>query len=193
MNIYNFNKETKEYLSTVPAEADPEASKIQGVFVPLLPANSTLTPPPEYNKENQIPVFENNNWIIKSDYRKNYYKVDENLSVENISTIGEQEGFIIVDKPTGESIKQNPDKYKITDNQVIAKTDEEYQAELARREAEIKIQQIKTELYELDLDAIRPLRAILAGSQTDEDLEKLKEIENQAAELRIEIQPLKNL
>lgn len=61
------------------------------------------------------------------------------------------------------------------------KTDEEK----AQQEVECRIQEIKSELYELDLQAIRPLRAILAGTQTDEDLEKLKEIENQAAELRV--------
>lgn len=69
------------------------------------------------------------------------------------------------------------------------KTDEEK----AQQEAECRIQEIKSELDELDLQAIRPLRAILAGTQTDEDLQKLKEIENLAAELRIKLQPLKNL
>lgn len=57
----------------------------------------------------------------------------------------------------------------------------------------MQIQQIKTTLCELDLHAIRPLRAILSGTQTEEDLEKIKEIETKAKELRIKIQPLKSL
>lgn len=68
-----------------------------------------------------------------------------------------------------------------------------YETEQAQRDAEYRIEEIKTALYELDLEAIRPLRAILAGTQTDEDLEKIKEIETKAKELRIKIQPLKSL
>ncbi len=68
-----------------------------------------------------------------------------------------------------------------------------YETEQAQRYAEYRIEEIKTALYELDLEAIRPLRAILAGTQTDEDLEKIKEIETNAKELRIKIQPLKSL
>ena len=128
MNIYNYDEKTKEYLSTIIAEADPEETKLKGKFVPLVPANATLIEVPEY-KTNEIPVFENNNWVIKSDYRKNYYKVDVNLNVLEIKDIGEQEGFYIVDKTTGDLIKENPNKYKISDNKVVAKSDEEYQAE----------------------------------------------------------------
>lgn len=68
-----------------------------------------------------------------------------------------------------------------------------YESEQAQRDAECQIEEIKTALYELDLEAIRPLRAILAGTQTDEDLEKIKEIETKAKELRIKMQPLKSL
>lgn len=193
MLIYNYDKITHEYLSSRTVDSDPEATRLQGKFVPLIPANATLIPPPQYNSQRQIPVFKNGEWSVKQDYRKNFYKVDDNLTVDDIRTIGEQEGFYIVDKAVGDLIKQNPDKYKIKDNQVIAKTNEEYQAELARREAEMQIQQIKTTLCELDLHAIRPLRAILSGTQTEEDLEKIKEIETKAKELRIKIQPLKSL
>ena len=133
MNIYNYDEKTKEYLSTTIAEADPEEIKLKGKFVPLVPANATLIEVPEYG-ENEIPVFENENWVIKPDYRINFYKVDDNLSVQEIKTIGDQEGCYIVDKTTGDLIKQNPDKFKIVDNQVIAKTDEEYQAEQAEKQ-----------------------------------------------------------
>lgn len=65
--------------------------------------------------------------------------------------------------------------------------------EKAQEESESRIREIKAALSELDLEAIRPLRAILAGTQTEEDLEKIKEIETKAKELRIKIQPLKSL
>ena len=88
--------------------------------------------------------------------------------------------------------------YALEANEMIGEQGEpvvnpNFESEQAAIKAECRMQEIKSALYELDLDAIRPLRAILAGTQTNEDLEKLKEIENQAAELRIEIQPLKNL
>ena len=73
-------------------------------------------------------------WTVKPDYRKNFYKVDDNLNVLPIDTIGVQEGFYVVDKSTGDLIKENPDKYKISDENVIAKTDEEYSQEQAQKE-----------------------------------------------------------
>lgn len=73
-------------------------------------------------------------WTVKPDYRKNFYKVDNNLNVLKIDTIGEQEGFYVVDKITGDLIKENPDKYKISDGNVVAKTDEEYEQEQAQKE-----------------------------------------------------------
>lgn len=135
MNIYKYSKITKEYLSIGIAEADPEETKLQGEFVPLVPANATLKEIPSYNQDNQIPVFENDNWVVKADYRKNYYKVDEDLNVSDIDTIGEQEG-IIVDKETGDLVKENPEMYKIVDNSVVKKSDEEYQQEQQQKEAE---------------------------------------------------------
>lgn len=75
-------------------------------------------------------------------------------------------------------------------NYTYGEKNENYETEQAQRDAEYRIKEIKTALYELDLAAIRPLRAILAGTQTDEDLEKIKEIETKAKELRITISTL---
>lgn len=136
MNLYNYDENTKEYLYTSVAEADPEETKIQGKFIPLIPANCTEIPIPTYNSDNQIPIFENDNWVTKPDYRKNYYKVNNNLNVEDIITIGEQEGYYIVDKATGEDIKQNSDWYKISSNNIVKKSSSEYEAEQAQKERE---------------------------------------------------------
>ena len=50
--------------------------------------------------------------------------------------------------------------------------------------------EIKRELGVLDEQAIRPLRAILTGTSTGEDTDKLREIEAQAAVLRDELAEL---
>ena len=52
---------------------------------------------------------------------------------------------------------------------------------------EQKIAEFKQQLAELDLQAVRPLRAIAAGTGTDEDKARLSEIESQAEMLRAEI------
>ncbi len=50
-----------------------------------------------------------------------------------------------------------------------------------------QVQFLKRQLNELDLQAVRPLRAIAAGTATDEDRDKLREIEAQAEVLRAEL------
>lgn len=133
MNLYNYDKNTKEYLSTTLASADPMETKIRGEFVPLVPANATLIEPPTI-EANQVAVFENNKWVVKADYRKNYVKVDDNFQVQEITTIGEQEGFYVVDKAIGELIKENPDNFKIQNGKIVQKTEDEYEQEQAEKE-----------------------------------------------------------
>ncbi len=55
---------------------------------------------------------------------------------------------------------------------------------------EQKIAEIKSQLNQLDLSAIRSLRAIAAGTATEEDTVKLSEIESTATELRSQISNL---
>ena len=187
MNIYNFHSITKEYLTTVVAEADPAETKKQGKFIPLVPANATLIEPPIV-EINQVAVFENNKWIIKADYRKNYVKVDDNFQVQEITTIGEQEGFYVVDKATGELIKENPNNFKIQDGEVVQKTEIEIEQEKALEEIEL----IKGQLSELDSKTIRPLRAIMSGDYNTEDKETLNSIEEEAKRLREKILTLES-
>ncbi len=47
---------------------------------------------------------------------------------------------------------------------------------------------LKNQLEELDRQAIRPLRAIAAGTDTEEDREILTDLERQAAEIRTELE-----
>ena len=94
-----------------------------------------------YEEQEKITDVLIEEWTLKPDYRKNFYKVDDNLNVLPIDTIGEQEGFYLVDKSTGDLIKENPDKYKISDGNVVAKTDEEYLQEQAE-EKQARIQNL---------------------------------------------------
>ena len=165
-NIYRYSPQTMEYTGFSQCEKDPEESKVQGRFIPLVPANSTLLEVPEY-EENEIPVYSRTiethqepyevidpetgethieykevteiieNWDIQPDYRQNFLKVDNDLNVYDITTIGEQEGFIIVTKEVGDDIKADKDWYKIVDNKVVKKSKKEYeQKQYDRREAE---------------------------------------------------------
>lgn len=128
MIIYNYDEKTKEYTGTSPVDYDP-AEKERGILKPLVPANATLTPPPEYNEYNEIPVMQDGQWVIKPDYRKNYYSVNEHWLVEEIHTIGElAEGLYLVTKEVGEKIKENFEKFKIENGEIVELTEEEFAA-----------------------------------------------------------------
>lgn len=129
MKIYNYDSETKIYLSSQNADLDPEETKIQGKDVYLIPDNATTTKPPAA-KENSVRVWDENKWIYVADYRQNYYKVDSNLNVFTIDKIGEiEQGYILVEKETGNLIKENPEDYIIDNDSIREKTAEEKQAE----------------------------------------------------------------
>lgn len=162
-NIYNYDGITKEFTGLVEqADKDSAKSAQVGHFVPMVHANATLLEPPKV-EENQIQVYSKTietheepyevidedgekhieyktvtevieSWNIEPDYRKNFLKVDNDLNVSNITTIGEQEGYIIVDKAIGENIKVNKDWYKIVDKKVVKKSDEEYEQEQEKKE-----------------------------------------------------------
>jgi len=71
MKIYNYHPITKEYISESIADESPLEV---GIF--LLPANATFQKPPEID-ENEVAIFEDENWSIKQDYRgKVYYEKD---------------------------------------------------------------------------------------------------------------------
>jgi len=53
-----------------------------------------------------------------------------------------------------------------------------------------RISEIKSELQRLDSESVRPLRAINAGTDTEEDRDKLTGLDAQAEELRKELEDL---
>ena len=180
--IYDYDENTKEYLGFREADADPEETKIQGKFIPLVPANAVLTAPPEYG-ENEIAVYNppsalrassplegaevSGEWVIQPDYRKNFYKSDYYLNISDIDTIGEQEGFILVDKETGEDVKAHRENYKIVNDEIVKKSDEEIAAEELERAKQAKIFENDT-VREAAINSGVTYKGILFDSDTEQ-------------------------
>lgn len=186
MNLYNYDKNTKEYLSTTLASANPMETKIRGEFVPLVPACATVIEPPKTG-ENEVAIFNGKVWEIKKDFRVSHKICDENFNIKDITEIGEIEEKYLVTADMAELIKENPDKFKIQNEEITQKTEEEYQEFLNNKIKKEETEKIKNQLLELDSKAIRPIRAILAGTGSAEDTEKLNEVEKGAKKLRNEL------
>lgn len=186
MNLYNYDKNTKEYLSTTIASADPMETKIKGEFVPLVPAYATLLKPPKTG-ENEVAIFNGEAWEIKKDFRVSHKICDENFNIKDITEIGEIEENYLVSADIAELIKENPNNFKIQNEEIAQKTEEEYQEFLNNKIKKEEAEKIKNQLLELDSKAIRPIRAILAGTGSAEDTEKLNEVEKEAKKLRSEL------
>ena len=186
MNLYNYDKNTKEYLSTTLASADPMETKIRGEFVPLVPACATVIEPPKTG-ENEVAIFNGKAWEIKKDFRVSHKICDENFNIKDITEIGEIEENYLVTADIAELIKENPNKFKIQNEEIAQKTEEEYQEFLNNKIKKEETEKIKNQLLELDSKAIRPIRAILAGTGSAEDTEKLNEVEKEAKKLRNEL------
>lgn len=186
MNLYNYDKNTKEYLSTTIASADPMETKIKGEFVPLVPAYATLLEPPTTG-ENEVAIFNGEAWEIKKDFRVSHKICDENFNIKDITEIGEIEENYLVTADIAELIKENPNNFKIQNEEITQKTEEEYQEFLNNKIKKEETEKIKNQLLELDSKAIRPIRAILAGTGSAEDTEKLNEVEKEAKKLRSEL------
>lgn len=186
MNLYNYDKNTKEYLSTTIASADPMETKIKGEFIPLVPAYATLLEPPTTG-ENEVAIFNGEAWEIKKDFRVSHKICDENFNIKDITEIGEIEENYLVTADIAELIKENPNNFKIQNEEIAQKTEEEYQEFLNNKIKKEETEKIKNQLLELDSKAIRPIRAILAGTGSAEDTEKLNEVEKEAKKLRSEL------
>jgi len=112
--------------------------------------------------------------------------------------IGEiKDGFVVL-KDIAELIKQNPQHFKIKNNEVVKKTELEIETETKEAERQVKIAEIKAKLEEIDISSQRSSRAIslcILNEETPnpEDIEKLMDYENKAGELREELQELENI
>ena len=132
MYIYNYHPQTHEYLSMGEAYVDPAATKREGKDVYSVPAYATLKQPPTV-ADFKVPVFENDIWVIKDDYR-NEYACNEALDVIFVQQIGSlPEGFIHITKPQAMQIANDPLWYIVQDGELIKNPNyEEQKAEQER-------------------------------------------------------------
>lgn len=185
MKIYLFDIDTKRYIKEGEAIFNPENPSN-----PHIPAYGTTIKPPKFN-DCEAPYFENGEWEIRACYYGKKAVNVESKIVETVYYEGDlKDGWQYVDDDTAEEIKVSPSRYKSVDNNLVRLSDDEYSEYLVKRQKEHEVEDMKTQLLLLDAEAIRPLRAILAGTQTDEDVEKIKEIEQQANELRCQLATL---
>ena len=123
-------------------------------------------------------VFENGGWQTDSEYPNDNWLKDR--------TDLEQPKFVIPDN-SELAVKiqtvQNP-KFITDDNGELIDIVE------GEPTNEQKITEIKSQLNQLDLSAIRSLRAIAAETATEEDIAKLSEIEIEAEKLRTQLSNL---
>lgn len=185
MKIYLFDMNTKRYQKEGEAIYNPENPSN-----PHIPAYATKIAPPNCGAC-EAPYFINGKWEIRPCYYGKKAVHIESKIVETVYYEGDlKEGWQYVDDETASEIEAAPERFKAEDNKLVKLTDDEYSALIAQQEKDKQENEIKIHLQLLDAEAVRPLRAILAGTQTDEDLEKLKEIENQASELRVALATL---
>lgn len=80
------------------------------------------------------------------------------------------------------------DKYIYQNGEIIL--DPDYEAKQAKKAKEERKSELMAQLDALDLKCIRALRALQTGSSTEEDVNKLRAFEEQAEEIRRQIQEL---
>ena len=118
-------------------------------------------------------VFENGGWQCGESPDTNY--------LENTGCL--QPKWVVPDNSVLASKIMSMDSF----TPVVDENGELIDVEPPEPTTEEKISKLKQQLSALDLQAVRPLRAIAAGTATDEDKSRLAEIEKQAEALRAEI------
>ena len=90
----------------------------------------------------------------------------------------------------GEVFTAERDKYYLDETGWHERTDEEVEEIREAERKAARIAELKAELEEIDSKAVRPLRAIVSGTDTEYDHTKLDELEAQAEEIRRELAEL---
>lgn len=109
MLAYRFDENTKEYLGTQTAQINP----LEGGY--LLPANCTFLKVPEY-QEGQIPVFENDIWVVKVDNRGKWQVKLDDVTFSKVDYIGEvHQGYQVITDEQYEEYQADNDRFKVID------------------------------------------------------------------------------
>lgn len=124
-------------------------------------------------------IFENGGWQTNSDYPDaNYLKDTSEMQPKWVVHDNSEVAAKVMSTPYWEAVENEEGQLVDIIPVVPPVTDEEH------------ISQLKNELEELDRQAIRPLRAVAAGNDTEEDRDKLAELEEQAEVIRLELAKL---
>ena len=158
---YSYNTEENAFSGKFPAIKNPRR---QSEF--LLPAMATFKEPPN-TKENEIAIWNGENWEVESDFRGELQVDIETKEVSTIDYIGSiKKGFQRIAEEIADDIRSNPEKYKRIKNVLVDISDtEEYRELLHSREVAIRKAEIERELLELDTKRVR---AICEPSVKDE-------------------------
>lgn len=132
MLAYRFDENTKEYLGTQTAQIDP----LEGGY--LLPANCTFLKVPKY-QEGQIPVFENDIWVVKVDNRGKWQVKLDDVTFSKVDYVGEKAGYQVISDEVYEDYMADNDKYAVVDGVFIDVSDTEEYKEKKRQEEKERI------------------------------------------------------
>ena len=92
MKIYNYNAETKEYLSTEDAQKSPLEKNVY-----LIPANATTIAPIEV-KKNEVAIFDGEKWVVEKDYRNQKVYSIETQQEQAVNYIGDiKDGYTLLE------------------------------------------------------------------------------------------------
>lgn len=155
---------------SIPTEAIPITDFIGRVGEPVSYYN------PDWTRKSDIELIAEGIQSMPDGYKWNDTKSDiiEMSQIERIQA----------------GLEKMPQGFKIEGGQLVPMTDEERLASGQMTQAEydeLRRGRILSELDMIDQKAIRPLRAILVGLGTDDDQDRLAELERQAEELRAEL------
>lgn len=164
MNAYKFNPITKEYEGIQQAQLNPIQTKKQGKDVYLLPINSTFEIPPE-KQEGKAIVFEDNKWVLKTDYRgRKAYNNEGLLIIEYIGDLKSSDKLL-----TEEQIEGLNNRMLVWKNGEIVKYEKSKEELKSEYENQIEI---------LNNKLIRDIRVILNPKATQKEKEEAQEYYN---------------
>lgn len=164
MNAYKFNPITKEYEGIQQAQLDPIQTKKQGKNIYLLPINSTFEIPPE-KQEGKAIVFENENWLLKADFRgKKAYNNKGLLIIDYIGDLKDDDKLL-----TNEQIEGLNNRTLVWKEGKIVKYEKSKEELKAEYEQQIEI---------LNGKLIRDIRVLLNPKATQKEKDEAQEYYN---------------
>lgn len=124
-------------------------------------------------------IFENGDWQTNSEYPdSNYLEGTEEVQPKWVVNDNSEVAARVISTPYWNPVEDKNGRLIDIIPEERPVTDEE------------RIEQLKSELDELDRQAIRPLRAIAAGNDTEEDRNRLEALEEQAEIIRLQLAKL---